>query len=286
MKRLPVTVLSGYLGAGKTTLINRLLAEEHGLRLMVVVNDFGAVNIDDALIEAEDGQTLALTNGCICCNMDQELQMALHRVATQTDRPDHLLIEASGISDPAAIAGTIQDMPELSYGGIVTLVDGDNAAELLADAAVAELVQQQISCADLVLVNKTAAIPEDLHHQLSQIGARGLRVLDEVPLADLLFDVLPLPQSQAVSAHPAFATWQFHSAHPIDRRLLGDKLAARPKGLYRMKGFVLTSGGAYALHIVGQNVEAKRCDATETQLVALGPKDQISREEIDAWWRS
>ena len=70
------------------------------------------------------------------------------------------------------------------------------------------------------------------------------------------------------------------------RRQLGDKLAARPKGLYRMKGFVLTSGGAYALHIVGQNVEAKRCEARKTQLVALGPRDQISRAEIDDWWGS
>ena len=90
MNRLPVTVLSGYLGSGKTTLINRLLAEDHGLRLMVVVNDFGAVNIDDALITAEEGETLALTNGCVCCSMDQDLQMALRKIVIQADRPDHI----------------------------------------------------------------------------------------------------------------------------------------------------------------------------------------------------
>lgn len=287
MNRLPVTILSGYLGAGKTTLINRLLAEDHGLRLMVVVNDFGAVNIDDALIEAEEGETLALTNGCVCCSMDQDLQMALRRIVLQADRPDHILIEASGVSDPSAIADTVQSIPELSYGGIVTLVDGDNVVELLADKAVADLVSQQIRSADLVLVSKTADLPQDLKAQLSQVGARGLRVMDETPLADLLFDLLPLPQGHSnAKAHPAFTTWQFQSQTPVDRRLLGDKLADRPKGLYRMKGFVLTSGGAYALHIVGQNVEAKRCDAVQTQLVALGPRDQISRAEIEAWWTS
>jgi G3E family GTPase len=285
MTRLPVTILSGYLGAGKTTLINRLLGEDHGLRLMVVVNDFGAVNIDDALIQAEEGETLALTNGCVCCSMDQDLQMALRRIVLQANRPDHVLIEASGVSDPAAIAETVQSIPELSYGGIVSLVDGDNIAELLADAAVADLVRQQISSADLVLVTKTAELTEDLQTQLSSIRARGLRLLDDTPLADLLFDVLPLPQGHTrARTHPAFTTWQYQSQTPVDRRALGDKLAARPQGLYRMKGFVLTSGGAYALHIVGQNVEAKRCDAKQTQLVALGPKDQISRDEIEAWW--
>jgi G3E family GTPase len=284
MMRLPVTVLSGYLGAGKTTLVNRLLAEDHGLKLMVVVNDFGAINIDEALIQSEEGGSLALTNGCVCCSMGQDLQMALHRIALQPDRPDHLLIEASGISDPAAIAQTIQTMPELSYGGIVSLVDAQNAAALLADPAQAALVRQQISSADLVLVTKTETLPDALRAQLSQIGARGLRLLDDTPLADLMFDLLPLPSGRAAVAHTAFTTWQFQSSTPLDRRALGDKLAARPAGLYRMKGFVLTSGGAYALHIVGQNVEAKRCDALETQLVALGPRDQISRDQIDAWW--
>lgn len=285
MLRLPVTVLSGYLGAGKTTLINRLLAEDHGLNLMVIVNDFGAVNIDDALIESEEGGTIALTNGCVCCSMDQDLQMALRKLVIQKDRPDHVLIEASGVSDPASIADTIQSVPELSYGGIVSIADGQNIQDLLADEAVAPLVRQQLKAADLVLVSKLADLDSNLRTELEEIPARGLRLLDDAPLAELLFDVIPLPQGRPVAAHPAFATWQHESRDPVDRRALGDKLASRPKGLYRMKGFVLTSGGAYALHIVGQNVEAKRCEAEATQLVALGPADQISREEIEAWWQ-
>lgn len=287
MARLPVTVLSGYLGAGKTTLINRLLAEDHGLRLMVVVNDFGAVNIDDALIKTAKGDTLALTNGCVCCSMDQDLQMALRKITLQADRPDHILIEASGVSDPAAIADSIYSIPELSYGGIVSVVDGDNALDLLADPSISALVRQQISSADLVLVSKAAELHPALQAQLAEIGARGLRLLDETELAALVFDVLPLPQGHSKpKPHPRFTTWQFQSDQPVDRRALGDKLAARPKGLYRMKGFVLTSGGAYALHIVGQNVEAKRCDAVQTQLVALGPKDQVTADEIETWWNS
>ena len=105
-----------------------------------------------------------------------------------------------------------------------------------------------------------------------------------LPISQLLFDVVPLPGRGGPAAHPAFTTWQHRSADPVDRRALGDKLAERPAGLYRMKGFVLTSGGGYELHVVGAHVEAKRCAAEETQLVALGLADRISRDEIEAWW--
>ncbi|MEY8840033.1 GTP-binding protein, partial [Cribrihabitans sp. XS_ASV171] len=131
MMRLPLTVVSGYLGAGKTTLINRLLAEDHGLRLLVMVNDFGAINIDAALIAAQGDDTIALTNGCVCCTMGADLFMALGDALDRRPRPDHLVIEASGIADPAAIANAAKAEPELSYAGIVTLVDGENGATLL-----------------------------------------------------------------------------------------------------------------------------------------------------------
>jgi G3E family GTPase len=283
--RLPVSILSGYLGAGKTTLINRLLAEDHRLNLMVVVNDFGAVNIDDALIREADGDTIALTNGCACCSVGADLEMALRRILVQPERPDHLVIEASGVADPAALANTVTNIPELSYGGIVTLVDALNASDLLDDDLLAPQVLQQIKAADMVCLSKSQGQDEALLAELQEAGVRAPLVLGEEPVADLLFDVLPLPRTRAAAPHPAYASWQHSSREPVDRRALGDKLAARPAGMYRMKGFVLTSGGAYRLHVVGQHVEAKRCEAEETQLVALGPADRVSREEIEAWWQ-
>lgn len=284
MKRVPVTIISGYLGAGKTTLVNRLLSEDHGLNLTVIVNDFGAINIDEALIQNRGGGTLALTNGCVCCSTGDDLAAALHQVTSQQPRPDHLLIEASGIADPVAIANTVLNEGALSYGGIVTLVDADNAAALLADPLVAPQAKQQISAADLVIATKCREISPALGALLSEAGARTPTVLDGQPAADLLFDVLPLPKGRAAMAHPAYTTWQHRSTEVLDRRRLGDKLAGRPAGLYRMKGFVLTSGGAYELHVVGRHVEAKRCDADETVLVGLGPADRVSRSEIEAWW--
>jgi hypothetical protein len=102
---VPVTIIGGYLGAGKTTLINALLAADHGRRLAVLVNDFGAVNIDVELIERHDGETISLTNGCICCSIADSLGESLDQVLALEPRPDQIVIEASGVADPAAIAG-------------------------------------------------------------------------------------------------------------------------------------------------------------------------------------
>lgn len=282
--RIPVTIFSGYLGAGKTTLINRLLREDHGQNITVIVNDFGSVNIDADLIAQEKADTVALTNGCVCCSLGDDLAVQLTTIALRADRPDHIVIEASGVSDPAAIAQTAAQVQALGQAGVITLVDGLNLGRQLADPDIGPQIRQQLGAADLVLLNKVADEDGALCAQLKSLGARRPVVLDEAPVAEVLLGLMPLPKQRQPILHPAYASWAFQSEATYDRRALGDVLAERPKGLYRLKGFVQTTRGAYELHIVGDSVEAKPCTATKTELVALGPKSQISTEEIAAWW--
>lgn len=284
MTPLPLTVISGYLGAGKTTLINRLLSEDHGLRLLVMVNDFGAINIDAELIAASDDDTIALTNGCVCCTMGADLFLALGDALDRRPRPDHLMIEASGIADPAAIAQAAIAEPELSYGGIVTLVDALNAPGLLGDDLIGPQVAQQISTADLVLLSKCDTIAPELGTLLAGIGARSPFVLPETPLAELLLGLTPLPRGRSVAPHPSYTRWQHVSDTPIGRAAMGALLRTRPEGLYRLKGFVLTDDGSYEIHVVGRHVQARRTAAPRTALVGLGPADRVTRPQIEAWW--
>ncbi|CUH79192.1 Putative metal chaperone YciC [Tritonibacter multivorans] len=282
--RVPVTIFSGYLGAGKTTLINRLLREDHGLRLAILVNDFGAINIDETLIKTKDEGVVALQNGCVCCDLSQELGMSLNGIMTRADTPDHILIEASGVADPVSIANAASNDARLTHGGVVTVVDGPQLAEQIADDTIGAQVKGQVAAADLVLVNKVDALDDALEQLLSELGARTPAIVHNAPLAQILLDMVPLPRQKTPTPHPAYVTWRHQSDRVFDRMALGEKLASRPKGMYRLKGFVLTNRGAYEVHAVGRNVEAKRVEATENLLVALGPKGRVTTEEIESWW--
>lgn len=96
MQPVPVSIISGFLGSGKTSLLNHLLANAKGRKLAALVNDFGALNIDSELIAAQNGNQISLANGCVCCSIGDDLTVALAQVMMQETRPDHILIEASG----------------------------------------------------------------------------------------------------------------------------------------------------------------------------------------------
>lgn len=158
---LPVTVISGYLGSGKTSLINHILRHAEGRRIMVMVNDFGALNIDADLLESAEEDTLTLSNGCICCTMGTELLYALSDALDRRPRPDFLVIEASGVADPQKIAAAAHAEPEMRYCGVVVTVDAANIGALLADHRIGHQVAGQLEGADLALITKTDLAPLD-----------------------------------------------------------------------------------------------------------------------------
>lgn len=284
--RLPLTVISGYLGAGKTTLINRLLAEDHGLRLMILVNDFGAINIDAALIESRQDDTISLSNGCVCCTMGAGLYMALGDALDRTPRPDHLIVEASGIADPASIANAAIAEPDLSYAGIITLVDGLNGADLLRDALIAPQVAQQIKVADMVLMTKCEVPSGALAQALDDHGLCIPRILQsDAPVVPLLSDVLPLPKGRPTAPHPLYVQWNTDAPSEMSREQVKARLQDRPEGLYRVKGFVDGPDGMLEVHVVGKHMDIRSSTATTPALVALGLSDRLTADQIDSWWR-
>ena len=157
---IPLTIVAGYLGADKTTLVNALLAGDHGRRLAVLVNDFDAVNIDEALIERHDSDTIALSNGCVCCSIREALGDALDAVLALDLRPDNIVIEASGVANPKKIAYYGQGWPGLRLGAVVTLVDATAIRERADDKFVGRLVLDQMAAADFIVLTKTDLIDE------------------------------------------------------------------------------------------------------------------------------
>jgi G3E family GTPase len=153
--QVPITIITGFLGAGKTTLLNYILNNNHGMRIAVLVNDFGSVNIDSELIIGVEGESVSLSNGCICCTIRDDLLKAVLGVIQRENPPEYIVIETSGVSDPFAVAETFM-LPALrpfaAVDSIVTVVDAEQIRDLQGEQEV--LAMDQISAADIIVMNK------------------------------------------------------------------------------------------------------------------------------------
>jgi len=172
---IPVTVVAGFLGAGKTNLINHILHGDHGLRIAVVVNDFGSINIDAELISDVGEGMVSLANGCICCVIRTDLISAVLQLADRPERPDHIVIESSGVADPTSVVRAFME-PEIRSSvlldGVITLVDAEQVLVLPEEAM--KLARAQVTGGDLIVLNKTDLVDDQTLLQV----ATGLKKSD------------------------------------------------------------------------------------------------------------
>lgn len=280
---LPLTILGGYLGAGKTTLINRLLMGQHGKRLTVLVNDFGAVNIDADLIAEHDGDTISLANGCACCQLQDDALKQLRELAAHDAPPDHVLVEASGAGEPARLAYLGYGVKGLQLAGIYVAIDGETIAAKRNDKFSGRLVQRQIAQADFCLLTKTDLTPDDGAAARALIAAMTdapLAAPDDAVLADMLSGA-PSALPQAAAEAPLFADTLFDSFtlsadEPLDIEKVEILLKSLP--LVRAKGHT----GTHRLQLVGDRYALIEADTRPAELVFIAEKGKVDWDAVEA----
>jgi G3E family GTPase len=300
------------LGAGKTTLLQHWLRNTGGLRLAILVNDFGALNLDAALISAHDGDTFALTNGCVCCQIGDDMGRALGQVLDRAQDFDAVVIEASGVSDPWRIAQLGRADPGLSLDGVVVVLDASCALAQAHDPLLADTVLRQVRAADQLVLNhcdvasaaQLQAVQDWLHGAAPGI-AQWPSTQAHVPLAVLSSTALPGgPRWVAASSAPGpllgagpapqhgqqFASWSCQPPHAFALAALQAWLKAVPPGLLRLKGFLRLDQDAapqwVELQFAGRQGSVRKCGAPAggAALVAIGLAGQLPLDALNTFF--
>ena len=317
--QVPVTLLTGFLGAGKTTLLNRILGSQRALRSAVLVNEFGDVGIDHELVVATSDSMVELSNGCICCSINGELQEAVHRVLERPEPIDLIVVETTGLADPLPVAltflaGDLRD--RLRLDSIITLIDAEHFS---ATALESPIARAQVVYGDILLLNKADLVDEQrlnaVEAELRAIktNARILRSSrGEVPLALLLsvglFESDRLASLQAQEEHHHHHGHEHHHPHtpelegfnsvslavdaPFDLRRFQHFLDNQlPESVFRAKGVLWfrESERRHLFHLCGKRFTIDDSDWPEgserhTRVVAIGKDlDQAAlRAQLEA----
>ena len=194
---IPLTLISGYLGTGKTTLINQLLKTTKK-KIALLVNDFGDVNIDESLIESRTDSLLSIAGGCVCCSYGNELIETLESMNSSEIQPDHIVLEASGIALPSKIIQTVSLMNFLSFHGTVLLADASRIQAQLNDVYISDTIRLQIQEHDLLVLNKTDLIGEEDLSNCMDVLLKNFRIRKllttvnaHIEEKDMLLDFVP-----------------------------------------------------------------------------------------------
>ena len=297
---IPVTIVTGFLGSGKTTLLNHILNNQQGLKVAVIVNEFGDIDIDSQLLVAVDENMVQLANGCICCTINQGLVDAVNTIASQTELVDYLVIETTGIADPLPIVRsfTTTDLQQMTrVDSVLTVVD---ASSFTSEHYGSEAALNQLIFGDIILLNKTDLVaPEalaELEGYIRSIAPNARIITTEygkVPLPFILdvgFDRTntAIDSSKSIHQHShhlendGFAAVSFESSSPlILERFQGflDRLSPdvyRAKGILKFQGSQLRhvlqmSGKRYAIESISVEKSTSRSPPLNTnQLVFIG----------------
>lgn len=295
---VPILLVTGFLGAGKTTLVNHILQQADGRRIAAVVNDFGAINIDAELIAGAEDGVVSLANGCICCSLEGDLLRTLANLLRRTPRPEAIVIETSGIADPEDIIRNLMDPVIWREAPLETVLCVADAASPEADLG-DPLLLSQLRAADLVALSKSDLVDKPIfearRRALSQINRRAALVEvtgGDIPL-DLVFPEVGAPRQRTTRPkRPSidrFESFNWTSEEPISLAGFQQAIGRLAPRLIRAKGLLDTvekPDCRYLFQLAGGRATLAPLDRDDprqggTRVVFIAEIDKIAQPEID-----
>ena len=302
-KDIPVTIIGGDLGCGKTTLLNVLLHGKHGLRLAVLLNDFGNINIDAQLVQSQNDEVITLANGCICRSVGDDFSKTLMELAGRSTPPEHIIIEASSLSDPCKIVQYAMAIPGLCSGGIIILADAATIRKRSADRSVGDTVTHQLKMADLLILNKIDLVKEEQRvalrawMQRTVPKARFIETSQCVVPVSIMLGLGPVQWPQSVSElsqhdhlyhTDSYETWSYISDELLNGNALRGLMDTLPPNILRAKGVLcLAEEPAHRtiFQLVGEQWSLKADgpwgeDPRSSHMVMLGLRNEIANSYV------
>ena len=307
---VPLTIIGGFLGSGKTSLVNHILNHAVGRRVAVLVNDFGSINIDAKLIVSVEGETISLANGCVCCTIRHDLLVEVIKLLERDPVPDHIVIETSGVSRPVAVAetffsSTAQRLVDVQH--MISMLDADLTVD--PKAGYGDLAFDQIKTADIIVINKIDLVAP---RQLAELRRRVATIAPRVRTWETSHGIVPLDlifeddlsaamaklrswkrESDASVHHEHgpeghFEAWSYQGDTAWSFNALEQAMSNLPRGIYRAKGFVrldLDSGDYGILHLTGRRSWLRLCEPSSlspvnTELIFIGERGTTTDERI------
>ena len=273
---IPLIVIGGFLGSGKTTLINQLLSEATTPRCAIVVNDFGDINIDSKLIEYKDDNIIALKNGCVCCSMANDLTQTLSQIVNFTIRPEKILIEASGVSLPKKIADVAKISADFLPAGVCVLADSIALERQLKDRWIADTVELQLQSANAIILSKTNSnnLSIDYIDQLKilmQLNPGAEIYASDSFTWSILNDVKANTHAAiSTKQHASFTTIVIESNRRVNWQTLENWMSSSEQ-IYRVKGWLkdANTGDNFLIQATPENIEISATEQWFEKQIAI-----------------